>query len=540
MWCQQFYKLAPLPKASEGAGLLLFSLMGLRSFDRFDVQFKPLKQFNPLKLLKQFKLFKPIKLIIHMKSTRPIILFLFLISFLGKNTAQTVDLKLAAALQHTLDSMRAVLNVKSLSAAVQLPDGATWAGAKGISSTSPLDSASVDHVYGIGSVTKTITAGCILQLADEGLLTLNDPLHLWLDTFQYINANITIRQLLRHQSGIYDVITDPDYQPAMWANFDSIYNMSDIIHEFIHPPLFQPGAGWSYSNTNYLLLGLIIEKATGNTYYHEFRERFFTPLGMDKTAIIPFEQLAPNVAHLWLDLDGDGVTDDAHDLFIGWNSFNSSAGPAGSYYCTAAEMAVWMRAYMGGSLLSQAMMDEMMTTVNTVFPGGTKYGLGVMERNFLGIKGFGHGGDAGYSASVFYFPEKDISIAVLNNDSKNSSWTLAPVISELLRTYIECESQVNAAHEIGNIEVELSVYPNPFSQEINVSFKTPPQQNGEVQFVLTDVSGKIWATTERAHLPPNGQPLQLGQLGNLPPGSYFLQSILNKKQLGTVQIRKGN
>src|SRR5690349_8340702 len=360
----------------------------------------------------------------------------------GNATAQTIPFKLDSMLSRTLDSMHTILNNKGMGAAVQIPSGAIWAGGAGVSSENPLVPINADHIFGIGSISKTITAATILQLADEGVLSLGDSLHEWLDTFAFVNPNITIRQLLRHQSGIYNYTANADFFPLLNAYPDSIWTLENIVKTFVKAPLFQPGASWSYCNTNYALLGLIIKEATGNPYYLESRDRFVEPLGLSSVVLPPYEAFPPNIAHAWLDLNGDNIVDDADVFFSNWNAWYSTAGPAGAYFSTPSDMVRWMRTYMSGTLLSPAMMAELKTTVTTPMPGGTKYGLGIMERNIQGQKGYGHGGDAAYSASVWYFPNKDVSISVLNNDGQKSSTTLIPTVAALLKTYLDFEQQV--------------------------------------------------------------------------------------------------
>src|SRR5690349_8742460 len=129
--------------------------------------------------------------------------FFALLFCLGLSAQTCPDLD--SLLRQTLVTQRGILNVQGLGAAIQFSDGSVWKGATGVSSAvEPIDTG---MTFGIASISKTVTAACILQMADEGLLGLDDSLHAWLDTFPHINPNITIRQLLRHQSGIYDVVT---------------------------------------------------------------------------------------------------------------------------------------------------------------------------------------------------------------------------------------------------------------------------------------------------------------------------------------------
>ncbi len=465
---------------------------------------------------------------------------LFALLLCQATNAQTVHPDLEKALNRALDSIRTVLNVKSLGAAVQLPNGAVWATSKGISALSPLDTVTPDHHYAIGSVTKTITAACILQLADEGLLSLDDSLHLWLETLPFVNPNITIRQLLRHQSGLYDVITDQAYNIASQSNIDSVWVLKNVLTTFMHAPLFQPGAGWSYSNTNFLLLGMIIEAVTGNDYYQEFRERFFTPLNLNSLSLPPYDALPSPIAHLWLDITGDNVPDDANNFFSNWRSFYSTAGPAGGYYATPADMAIWMKAFMTGTMHSPAIMAAAKTTVGTNLPSATKYGLGIMERKFSAMTCYGHGGDIGYSSLVYYFPVKDISVAILCNDSKSASWNswaLAPVMVSLLRAYIahEAVTAVNEPSESNGVEMIVS--PNPFVESLHTAVNLSVDAT-EMQLVLTNMMGETVAKNIHRNLLAGAQEMTWEHLEHLPTGVYFLNTVLDGRLLQTLKVVK--
>ena len=474
-----------------------------------------------------------------MKSIRLFFFLLFTLFILGNSSAQAVDPKLAQALEHTLDSMRLVLNIKGLGAALQLPDDAVWAGGSGISSLSPLDSIRPEHAFAIASVTKTLTAACILQLVDEEALSLDDSLHQWLPDFLYINPDITVRQLLRHQSGVYDVLQNPNFQPQMLANTNQVWTLEEVISTFVQPPVFQAGTSWRYSNTNYLLLGMVIEAATGHPYRQEFEQRFFTPLGLESFSLPAYDPLPAEVAHLWLDITGDGVVDDAHAFFSNWRSFFSGVGPAGAYFATPGDMARWMRACMSGSLYSPDTWEAAKQTVPTGLPGGSRYGLGLMERNYLGLTGYGHGGDVSYSSSVVYFPEKDLSIAVHANDANINSWALASTVRALLQVYLDCEQPVSDAPEAALPAVSVAVFPNPFFENATASVELPEAVN-RLDLALADVSGKVVCSVQYQSLPAGAQRLVLKNLDGLAPGLYFLNIFLDGKRARGVKIVKGN
>lgn len=438
---------------------------------------------------------------------------------------------LEAELQHTLDSMQTVLGAKSLSAAIQVSDGSVWAHAAGISTLST--DVTPNDAYLIGSVAKTMTSACILQLADENVLNLDDSLHEWLPTMPYIDTNITIRQLLNHTSGLYDVLSHPNHQDSLLADMSRIWTPEELIDRFISPPLFQPGASWSYCNTNYFLLGMIIREASGNPFYTELRNRFYTPLGLSSFFIPAFEAISAPIAHIWLDITGDGVLDDAHNFYMSYMSLNSTAGAAGGYFSTPTDCTKWMRKYMRGDLLSPAMMSEAKTTV-TVGGNIQQYGLGLMHKTsgFLGYEAYGHGGDLAYHASSWYFPEFDQSITVFTNDNNKNSWTLIPVVRELLRTYVT--NQTASLNE--SLINSISVSPIPFTDQIHVSW----DNNGtdKVTLKLEDSFGrKVDMTMD---LLQNGSHFQaqIKHLDKLPGGVYFVRITGENGWTKTVKVLK--
>lgn len=469
-----------------------------------------------------------------MKNSIPLLLItLFTIAFI-QTKAQSIPKKLDSLLTRTLDSMQKVHKSKSLSAAIQFSNNAIWANAKGISSEVPFVPVKSNDTYLIGSVVKTITSACIVKMADENKLNLDDPLHKWLDTFPFINPNITIRQLLHHNSGIYDVLKNNQTTPALLADKDSIWNYNDLIRKFIKQAPYQPGAIWDYSNTNYFLLGLIIEKVAQKPYYEELRNRFFQPLGLNTFKLPAYEGLPINIAHVWLDLNGDNITDDAHLFYTSWNSLNAAAGSAGGYYATPTDVSKWMRTYMRGDILSQDMMKEVKKTI--VAPGqGLNYGLGIMERNFLNMKAYGHGGDLSYSASSWYFPNKDISITVLCNDSKYTSWTLIPTVTQLLRTYIQNESLVDTK-EINN-DVELKVYPNPLAENANLEVTLHNQVN-QFKIDYINILGEKLYSIEKRNLEVGKQIIPLDNLAVLPTGINFISITIDNELVKTIKIVK--
>lgn len=447
--------------------------------------------------------------------------------------AQNTPHKLDSTLQKRLDDQRTSLNVKGLSAAIHFSDGNVWAGVSGISATNqPLDST---YAFGIASISKTVTSAAILQMADEQLLHLDDSLHEWLDTFPFISPNITIRQLLRHQSGIYDVVSNPTFQNILYQDKDSIWQLGDVIKTFIKAPYFQPGAGWRYSNTNFILLGMIVEKVSGMPYYEVFRERFMDNFGLSSFAMEPFETSPNPIAHVWIDLNGDGIVDDAHDEISAWESFDAATGPAGSYYATPTDLSLWIYKMMRGELVSTNIWQQAVTTVTTTFQGNTRYGLGLMERTFVGRQAYGHGGDSGYSGSAWYFPSLDISIVVLNNDARKTSWEVMNTVQALLQVYLNYLATSGTSYFVDN--QDITVYPNPFADKINASvYLQNPVKNFTWQ--LYDAQGKIVHTQESGEQPAGEMLYNLSGLGQLPAGLYCMNGYADGRLVVSERVAK--
>ncbi len=456
-------------------------------------------------------------------------LFIFFFTLTTKLISQIPE-AFKNELNKTLDKMVTQTGSRSLSAAIQFKDGEVWARANGASSiTIPVDE---NYLYLIGSVTKTITSATILQMADEKKLSLDDKIIKWVDAIQYIDSNITIRQLLRHESGIYDILENKALNDLMIQNQYTIYYAKDVIPAYIKPAIFNPGAKWSYSNTNYFLLGLIIEKISGNPFYTEIRNRFYTPLGLSSFAIPSFEKLKGDVAHAWIDTNGDGKTEDQHAFYINYRALNSIAGAAGGYFSSASDVTKWMRTYMRGDLLSKEMMAEAKKTIfASGMPAGGTYGLGLMKLKFQGIEGFGHGGDLVYSASSWYFPSLDISISVLNNDAKNNSWKLGPVINELLKTYTNWQ--------LTGVEEELAteaidVYPNPFSNSLTIGLESN-QTFDKSEIILTNMYGQ----KVRSAFANSGElSVVFDDVSDLPRGIYTVATLDENKLVSWKRVIK--
>ena len=457
-------------------------------------------------------------------------LLIVLFSSISLN-AQDLNTKMLDAMQHTLDSFLIEQHINGMAASVQFPNDEIWTGGTGVSTFSPTDSISAEHIFAIASVTKTITAACILQLIDEGLLELDDKLYQWIPGFTHIDNNITIKELLQHRSGIADVMTNPVFQPTLVSDLSKIWSLENVISTFITSPLFVHGTQWSYSNTNYILLALIIESVTNNKYYKEFEKRFFLPYDLNSFALIPIDSIPNNIAHLWLDITGDGMVDDANGIFTQWNSLFSSIGPAGGYFALPKDLVQWIEISMSGTLHSANIWNKATETVETSLPYQIEYGLGLMKKDFDGHLGYGHGGDISYATSAFHFPSADLSIVVQSNDSRINSWQLITVVQELLDIYL-AYGLLSSQQPVSD-KIEVHVVPNPFSSKFTINW----EQQTYLSFKLINAFGQpILHIDERHYSDDHTITIQMDQA--LKSGLYFLIIYENGVQKGIRKMVK--
>ena len=239
----------------------------------------------------------------------------------------------------------------------------------------------------IGSVTKTFVSATILQLAEEGRLSLADAVRAHLPNQSAVTSDITIRQLLNHTSGLADVFNDTT-KVGIETHPEHAWNAAEIMAT-LHAPWYRPGEGYAYANTNYYLLGLVIEQITGSTLSDELERRFFDPLHLDATRV----------------LTGDGSGRDS--LEPAWATIFWASGAMAA---SATDLARWGDALYGDALLNEASRAEMMKL------NADDYGLGVQRIEVPGAVGYGHTGMLKtYTSLLLHFPTEDVTLVLLVN-----------------------------------------------------------------------------------------------------------------------------
>ncbi len=273
-----------------------------------------------------------------------------------------------------------------------------------------------ETVFEIGSLSKQFTAACILLLAQDGRLSVDDKISRFLENTPQSWQNITVRHLLTHTSGI-----------KSYTGLDGFELRRHLTQEqFIrtigaYPLEFQPGSAWKYCNTGYNLLGFIIENISGKDYWEFLSQRILGPLAMNATTNrLPSLIIANRAAgyeqtnHVWINRDYDLT-----DVFS-----------AGAILSTAGDLEKWNASLDAGTLLNERTRELMWTPAKLPDGTNTKYGFGWRIDQVQGHRNIGHGGStSGFSASLQRFPDDHLAVILLTNTDEQIASTLAKHIA---------------------------------------------------------------------------------------------------------------
>jgi D-alanyl-D-alanine carboxypeptidase len=272
----------------------------------------------------------------------------------------------------------------------------SWRGTSGVAELDSTRPVPVNGRFRIGSTTKTFVATVVLQLVGERRVALDQPVRRWLPD---IDDRITLRHLLQHTSGLINYTNTREFRD-LYGTADAIAALRDrtwtpqelLAFTTGQPGLFEPGSSWTYSNTNYILLALVVEQVTGNHYATEIARRILRPLGLRATEL---PGASPRIAgphsHGYLPSEHGPV-----DITM----FNPSiTGASGEMLSTTADLNRFYRALMTGRLLPPSQLGQM----RTAWPTGRRYdyGLGLQTRQLPdGARLWGHEGEIfGYFTS---------------------------------------------------------------------------------------------------------------------------------------------
>lgn len=298
------------------------------------------------------------------------------------------------------------------------PAGPTYAVAGFSDSASSIPLTPTD-AFRAGSITKILTATLIMQLMEEGALTLDDTLGRWLPDVAANLPNgdiITLRQLLNHTAGVVDYTTDADFMQAISDDPDRVWQPRDLVATiYDHDAEFVAGSSFSYSNTGYVLLGMVIEAATGQAYVEVLHERLLEPFGMVNTYLADAEE-PTSTEVVGFSTSGAGLV------------HGSSVWASGALVTTAPDMAAFMQALFGGQVFQNPRTLTTMQQTVAVAPGAA-YGLGML---YIEDRWWGHdGGIMGFSSLVLYDPQRETVVVIWSNIDDSVGVSASAVLAAL-------------------------------------------------------------------------------------------------------------
>jgi D-alanyl-D-alanine carboxypeptidase len=308
--------------------------------------------------------------------------------------------------------------------------------------------------FRIASNTKTMTAALVVLLAQDGKLKFSDPVSAYVPDVPN-GENITVAELLKMRSGLFNYTADPALSAAMDADPKKAWTPQEVLNmAFGHPTQFTPDASYEYNNTNYALLGLIAEKVGGRPLAQQFQERLFGPIGLTQTSLPAADDTSIPAPYSHGYMYGGSYYALADDPYpadmqaaiqagtlepIDYTNHNSSyANAAGGAISTADDLATWMEALVSGKVFDNDFYQQWLTSPQAEdpdAPDGQKYGYGISYQRF-GQKAamYYHGGELpGFNSFMGYDPDNDVALVIWTNltlspDGKTTAQAMLPAV----------------------------------------------------------------------------------------------------------------
>ena len=273
-----------------------------------------------------------------------------------------------------------------------------------------------ETIFQTGSVGKQFTSMAIMMLVEEGKISLDDKLMQYIPESPVIWKDVTIRQLLTHTSGIADYGGEEETMGKGVVNFRKDYTEEELVQAFSKMPMdFSPGEKWSYSNTGYVLLGIVIHRVTGKFYGDFLEERVFQPLGMKSTRIISEADIVPHRSSGYRLVKGELKNQE-------WVSPTINTTADGALYTNVLDLAKWDAALYTTKLVKQSSFDAMWTPVKLNKGKTYPYGFGWSLEQKNGRRVVSHNGAwQGFTMSIARYLDDRLTVIVMTNLDENNA-----------------------------------------------------------------------------------------------------------------------
>lgn len=451
----------------------------------------------------------------------------------------TLNSDLITALENALD-VSLTEDIPGAAIAIVSPNG-NWFGASGIADLANNTPLQPDDRFEIGSITKTFVAVTLLQLVEAGQLSLADPLTQWLPqsiTDGIPNANtITIQQILNHTSGIADY-TEPLFDLAAANPFIFLEDWQpEQLVELItdSEPVSTPGASWYYSNTNFILAGLVVESVTGNSIASEIRNRILTPLNLTNTFFANEEEIPGGYINGYWDFDQNDTLDDITVTNLSW------AGAAGAMISNTTDLATFAAGLFKGALLQPDTLARMLDTIPVSSPNYSAYGLGIGTIESPNRFWWVHRGQTlGFRSNLWYSPAEDITYVELING--RSSENLVGAILPTFRNGIANDGGIVYYNEA--INGDISGDPNrPLALELTAgdNILRATSAAGDLEYVTVTVPegfqlDSVELTSYASEDAIAFAAVQRGSVFTEPPTETNVENLLGYSHFGVADL----
>ncbi|MBN2725356.1 MAG: beta-lactamase family protein [Deltaproteobacteria bacterium] len=306
---------------------------------------------------------------------------------------------------------------RGMVAGVSSPECGRWTHGMGYGESG--DEISTTDLFRIASVTKTFTTATVLKLMEEGSLALEDTIDMYVSGAP--NGDIiTVKNLLNHTSGLFDIIDDTEFMHSASQDPEIPFTPEELLAvSFSHDPVFDPGMAVEYCNSNFHVLGSIIEDVTGEPASEAITSRVIDPLSLSVT-VLEGEPPMTDVIVPGFSETGVNLTGVLHPT-VRWT--------AGAMVTSVDELLSWTESLYGGNLLNNQTKESMILT--TVHAPSVSVGLGVFIRNIEGVgEVWAHGGiTAGYRSYIMYIPEFETSVVMIANDAGTDNIGVADALA---------------------------------------------------------------------------------------------------------------
>jgi D-alanyl-D-alanine carboxypeptidase len=390
-------------------------------------------------------------------------------------------------------------NKHGISASIIAPGLNQWSGVIGLN----------DDIHGMdtnllceaASITKTFVTALIMRMQDSGKLSIKDSIYKWLPKhYPNVDSAITIEMLLNHSSGIYDYVNDDTNVTVLTDQYETdpskVWTADEILMNYVHAPNFKPGTNYKYSNTNFVLLGVIAQQVGKTSLRNLLHQNFIDPLKLTHTFVGGLDTIPVLFAHNWSPADNQNPSVDYYEID---KTAQLTGSPGDGNICsTPSDLVRWVHALYLGNVVSPAALKQMLAVHH--WKDGSYYGLGTQEAPYYTHTFYGHSGSfIGFKSAMFANPKDSVCVSLYVNWDPNPALQdvylndyLIAILNEIYKT----AASITEQNQLPNYSV--SVYPNPASDITKFVFVLDKESNAVLR-LYNEIGMQILSSADQLY-----------------------------------------